>query len=121
MSDETQVISRRTMLCLFGLAATTVGVPSTILMVSEAEATTPSSPPSTEPAIPTGAQTGIEHRAQATTPLSPPPTTPTTPPGAQTGTERRQARRTKRVKRRTARRSTRKKGREERAKTRKGD
>jgi len=88
MSEQIQAkaISRRQALSLFGLvAALSVAVPSTALIVSEAEAQQPTAQPAR-------------------------PAQPEVQPSPGTGTERRQSRRTRRAKRRAARR----KGRAER-------
>jgi hypothetical protein len=102
---KSEMISRRKMLFLFGLAgAAGVAVPSALLTVSDAEALTQ-----------------IAQAPPPQSPLSPQPTPPRPLGGqtqVQTGTERRQARRTRRVKRRAARRQARQQGRAERRKSR---
>ena len=86
MSEKitSELISRRSVLFIMGLAALSPAGPASVLLVSDAEAQ--QTPP---PAAATGT-------------------------AAQTGTERRQERRTSRVKRRVERRKARKKGRRKR-------
>src|SRR5262245_7423402 len=99
---KSDVISRRRVLFLFGLAgAAGVAAASALLTVSDAEA-----------------QTQIAQAPPPQSPLSPPPRTVTP---VQTGTERRQARRTRRTARRVARRQARQQGREERRNLRRGN
>jgi|SRR5450759_3617800 hypothetical protein len=92
---KSEVISRRRALSLLGLvAALSLAVPPTVLMVSDAEA---------QPAP------------------APAPAPADEPADEKTGTERRQERRTHRVKRRVERRKARRKGRRERHELRRKD
>jgi hypothetical protein len=82
--SETQILSRRTIFSILGLATLALSVPPTVLMVSPAEAQAPSPAPTT--AAP---QTGRQQRRLAR---------------RQARTERRQTRRQARTERRQTRR-----------------
>ena len=65
MSEKinSEVISRRRALSLLGLAALSLAVPSTVLMVSDAEAQQAPAPAPAPPAAPpAGEKTGMERR-----------------------------------------------------------
>jgi hypothetical protein len=95
-----ELISRRKMLSVLGLAAAAAtAAPSALLTVSS--------------------EAGAQPTPQVD-PLRPQPST-TQPGTAPTGTERRQERRTGRVKRRVSRRKARRKGRAQRRELRRGD
>ena len=94
MSEKTQteILSRRKIFSILGLATLALAVPPTVLMVSTAEAQAPSTPPTPQTGATAAPQTGRQQRRLAR---------------RQARTERRLARRQARTERRQARRQAR--------------
>ncbi len=93
MSEKTQteILSRRKIFSILGLATLALAVPPTVLMVSTAEAQAPSTPPTPQSAATAAPPTGRQQRRLAR---------------RQARTERRLARRQARSQRRQTRRGT---------------
>jgi hypothetical protein len=83
--SETEILSRRKLFSILGLATLALAVPSTVLTVSRAEAQAPSTPPTPQTGATATPQTGRRQRRLAR---------------RQARTERRQARRQARLQRR---------------------
>ena len=93
MSEKTQteILSRRKLFSILGLATLALAAPPTVLMVSTAEAQAPSTPPTPQSGADAAPPTGRQQRRLAR---------------RQARTERRQARREARAARRQTRRGT---------------
>ena len=93
MSEKTQteILSRRKLFSILGLATLALAAPPTVLMVSTAEAQAPSTPPTPQTGATAAPQTGRQGRRLAR---------------RQARINRRQARRQTRLQRRQARRGT---------------